>query len=433
MLNRGGSRIICKLRERKHALKLNKSSIGTRQQCIRSLSVQVNTIPRIDELHSEMTEWRHDFHMNPELAFEEVRTSNIIAEKLESWGIQVSRNLAKTGVVGTLQGNKTLPVGSSVQSIGLRADMDALPMEELNDFHYRSRVPGKMHGCGHDGHTTMLLGAAQYLAETRNFGGTVHFIFQPAEEDGGGGGVMVEEGLFKKFPCDQIYGMHNWPLLPVGQISVRAGPIMGSSDEFDIKITGKGGHAAIPNQTIDPIFVASQVIVALQGAVSRVSDPVKPSVLSVTKVNAGSAYNVIPETATLAGTVRTLDEDTRSTMNKMLHNVTRSVVEGFGATCTIDLKEGYPVTSNAKEPTKFASEVATSVFGRENVFADVEPTMGAEDFSYMLKERPGCYVWIGQGITDEDHMVHHPLYDFNDAILPIGASYFVKLVEEGLK
>ena len=191
----------------------------------------------------------------------------------------------------------------------------------------------------------------------------VHFIFQPAEEDGGGGGVMVEEGLFEKFPCDQIYGMHNWPLLPVGKISVRAGPIMGSSDEFDIKITGKGGHAAIPNQTIDPIFVASQVIVALQGAVSRVSDPVKPSVLSVTKVNAGSAYNVIPETATLAGTVRTLDEDTRSTMNKMLHNVTRSVVEGFGATCTIDLKEGYPVTSNAKEPTKFASEVATSVFG----------------------------------------------------------------------
>ena len=398
-----------------------------------NINNNMNILPGVQEIHKEMTEWRHDFHMHPELSFEETRTSEIVANKLESWGVEVTRGIAKTGVIGTLRGKREAPNETKVKSIGLRADMDALPMEELNDFEHKSKIPGKMHGCGHDGHTTMLLGAAKYLAATRNFHGTVHFIFQPAEEGGGGGGVMVNEGLFDQFPCDKIYGMHNWPLLPVGKMSVRTGPIMGSADEFDIKIVGKGGHAAMPNETVDPIFIASQVIVALQGAVSRVSDPVKPSVLSVTKFNSGSAYNIIPDSASLAGTIRTLDEDTREKMNHALYNVTKNIVEGFGGTCTIEVEKGYPVTVNTTDETEFAAKVAADLLGFDNVVRDVEPTMGAEDFSYMLQERPGCYVWLGQGITDNDPMVHHPLYDFNDEVLPIGSSFFVKVVEESLK
>ena len=386
-------------------------------------------VPGVADIASEMKEWRHDFHANPELAFQEHRTSQLVAERLESWGIKVTRNVAQTGVVGTLEGK--LSPGS--RSVGLRADMDALPMEEENDFAHRSTVPGRMHGCGHDGHTTMLLGAAKYLAESRDFAGTVHFIFQPAEEEFGGGMYMVEEGLFERFPCDAIFGMHNWPLMKAGEVSVRTGPIMASADEFNIKIFGKGGHAAMPHLTVDPIAIGATTITALQNVVSRKNDPLKPGVLSVTTFHAGSAHNVIPDMAELQGTIRTLDEETRTDMVDTLKRMTRQVVEGMGGTCEIELIPGYPVTANDSEESEFVASVASSVVGAENVYRNVAPTMGAEDFSYMLQKVPGCYLWLGQGQTDDDPMVHHPLYDFNDDVAPLGSSLLVRIVEEYLE
>ena len=381
-------------------------------------------INSIAALKDEMTEWRRDFHAHPELGFEEVRTSAIVAEKLASWGIEVTRGIAGTGVVGTLRGQ-----GASGRAIGLRADMDCLPIEEENDLPYRSRHSGRMHACGHDGHTTMLLGAARYLAETRNFSGTVHFIFQPAEEALGGGLKMVEEGLFDRFPCDQVYGLHNWPLLPAGKIAARPGPIMAASDKILIEIRGKGGHGAMPHLSIDPVFVAAQIVTALQGLVARFTDPLDSAVVSVTTFNAGTAFNVIPETARLTGTVRTLREATRDRLERQIGEVARAIAASFGAEADYEYRRGYPVTVNHEAETRLAAEVAARVVGAENVVPDAPPTMGAEDFSFMLNERPGCYIWLGQGGGPSKSMVHNPTYDFNDEVLPVGASWFATLVE----
>jgi amidohydrolase len=392
-------------------------------------------VPGVVALSQEMKDWRHDFHMHPELSFEEFRTAEIVANKLEKWGIQVTRNIAKTGVVGTLEGSLgSKDAGAPKKSIGLRADMDALAMEELNEFSHRSTIPGRMHGCGHDGHTTMLLGAAKYLASSRNFEGTVHFIFQPAEEEFGGGSYMVREGLFERFPCDSIYGMHNWPLLKAGEISVRTGAIMASCDEFKITINGKGGHAAMPHLTVDPIYIGSQLVSALQALVSRATNPLKGAVLSVTTFHAGGpATNVIPEQALLQGTIRSLDEETRKDLLSSCEHLSQSLVSSMGGTCEVAITTGYPVTVNSQSESEFCAQICEKVVGSGKVLRDVEPTMGAEDFSYMLQNVPGCYLWLGQGKTKSDPMVHHPQYDFNDDVAPIGASLLVRLVEESLK
>ena len=384
--------------------------------------------PRIQAFHDDMTAWRRDLHRHPELGFEEVRTSGIVAEKLASWGIEVHRGIATTGVVGVLDGK--LGPGPS---IGLRADMDALPMEEENDFEHRSTIAGKFHGCGHDGHTTMLLGAARYLAETRNFAGRVVFIFQPAEEGLAGGRVMVEEGLFERFPVDQVYGMHNWPDVEIGRIAVRSGPIMAASDFLDIEVHGVGAHAAMPNKGIDPILVASHLVTALQSLVSRQTDPVDSAVLSITKVEAGSAYNVIPATATLRGTCRTFRPETRDAMELGIERVAQGVAQAFGAKVQVDFRRNYPPTVNEPGATRIAERIAGAVVGDENVVRDAQPSLGGEDFAFFLEQRPGCYVWLGQGGGPLSCSVHHPRYDFNDEVLPIGASWFATLVEQELR
>ena len=381
----------------------------------------INSVAALEE---EMTEWRRDFHAHPELGFEEHRTSQIVAEKLASWGIEVTREIAGTGVVGTLRGQ-----GDSGKTIGFRADMDCLPLDEENDVPYKSRNPGRMHACGHDGHTAILLGAAKYLAETRNFSGTVHFIFQPAEEGMGGGRKMVEEKLFDRFPCDQIFGLHNWPLLPAGKVAVRPGPIMAAADRFEIFIKGKGGHGALPHLSIDPVFVGAQIVTALQGLVARFTDPLDSAVVSVTKFIAGTAFNIIPDTAMLGGTVRTLEAKTQDRIERQIAEVAQSIAASFGAQAKVDYRRGYPVTVNHVQQSKLAADVAAKVVGAENVVADTPPTMGAEDFSFMLNERPGCYIWLGQGGGPSQSMVHNPTYDFNDAVLPVGASWFASLAE----
>jgi amidohydrolase len=384
----------------------------------------INSIAAIAD---DMAAWRHDIHAHPETAYKEVRTSALVAAKLESWGIEVHRGIAETGLVGVLRGRP----GS--RSIGLRADMDALPMEEFNDFEYRSQNPGAFHGCGHDGHTTMLLGAARYLAETRNFDGTVHFIFQPAEEGGGGGARMVQEGLFERFPCDEIYALHNWPLLPFGTIGVRPGPVMAATDTFDVRITGRGGHAAIPHKTVDPVVVAAQLITAFQTLVSRSTNPMDSAVLSVTRVVAGSAYNVIPDDAALYGTVRTFRPETRDEMEAGMARICAGVGAAFGATAALKYQRGYPSTVNHEIEAEIAASVAGEIVGDENVRRDVEPSMGGEDFSYMLEKRPGAYLFVGQGGGRHSCMVHNPHYDFRDELLPVGASLLSRLAETRLK
>eukprot|EP00939_MAST-03C_sp_MAST-3C-sp1_P002646 g2646.t1 len=381
----------------------------------------------IVEFAPEMTAWRHDFHMHPELGFEEFRTSQIVADKMESWGIRVTREIATTGVVGTLEGRSNV----SGRSIGLRADMDCLPMEEENTFDHKSTIPGKMHGCGHDGHTTMLLGAARYLASTRDFDGTVHFIFQPAEEGLGGGRVMVEdERLFDRFPCDEVYGMHNWPELPFGEIAVMEGPLMAAEDSFEITVRGKGGHAAMPHQTLDPIYMGAQLVTALQSLVSRNTDPVDSAVLSVTEFHAGSAFNVIAESAVLRGTIRTFEKSTRDRMQESLRTVSEGLASSMGGSVDIWYDRGYPATVNDANATERAATVATSIFGEAGVKRKILPTMGAEDFSYMLEQRPGCYMFLGQAGGPSGCMVHNPKYDFNDKCLPVGSTVFAELVEQ---
>lgn len=386
-------------------------------------------INRIAEFHPEMTQWRHRIHENPETAFEEFKTSDFVAEKLTEFGIEVHRGIAGTGLVGVLHGHK----GPNGKAIGLRADMDALNMEEANSFAHASKVPGKMHGCGHDGHTTMLLGAARYLAETRNFDGTVNFIFQPAEEGAGGGRRMVEEGLFDRFPCDMVFGMHNWPDLPPGQMVVKDGPIMAGADQFEIKVAGKGGHAALPHHAIDPVVIAAHMVTAIQSIVSRNVSPIESGVISVTQIHAGSAYNVIPEEVVMRGTVRALSHEVRDMLEARLRHVVETIPQAFGSSATMTYRRGYPPTVNSGGlPLDLAADAARRLVGDENVLNNVGPSMGAEDFAFMLKERPGCYVWVGQGGSELGCLLHNPRYDFNDEILPLGTSYWATLVEAAL-
>ena len=374
--------------------------------------------------HDLLTEWRRDIHMHPELGYEEHRTSDLVAQRLESWGVEVARNIAGTGLVGVIRGN-----GSSGRSIGLRADMDCLAMDEENDSPWKSVHPGRMHACGHDGHTTMLLGAAKYLAETRNFDGTVNVIFQPAEEGGAGGLKMVEEGLFERFPCDEVYGLHNAPMLPAGTIGVVPGPMMAAADRFSLTVQGKGGHAAMPHLSIDPVAIGAQIVMTWQTLVSRTADPIKSAVISTTMFHAGTAFNVIPDTASLDGTVRTFDPDMRDAMEAGTTRIAEAVATAMGGSADFRYERGYPPTVNHDRETGFAAAAAAATVGDAKVDETVPPVMGGEDFSYMLLERPGAYIWLGGGETGEDPGLHHPRYDFNDEVLPIGSSYFANLVE----
>ena len=376
--------------------------------------------------HDLLTEWRRDFHAHPELAFEEERTAGLVAERLESFGVEVSRGLAKTGVVGKLT------TGTGNRAIALRADMDALPMDEGNDFEYASKTPGKMHGCGHDGHTTMLLGAAKYLAETKDFDGTVYFVFQPAEEAEGGAEVMVKEGLFEKFPVEAIYGMHNWPGMPVGEFAIAPGPMMAAFDVFDLVIRGQGSHGAMPHQGVDSIVVASQVVSALQSITSRNTDPIDALVVSVTQIHGGAAYNIIPDEVILRGTVRSFREEVRDMVEPAVKRIADGVCAAYGATAELHYEKRYPATVNSVEETELAAEAATKIVGSEAINRSPVPSMGSEDFAYMLREKPGSYVWVGNGAGEGGCMLHNPGYDFNDDIIPIGASYWATLVEQVL-
>jgi hippurate hydrolase len=381
---------------------------------------------RIADQLPEMAGWRHEIHRNPGLCYEEFHTSDLVAAKLAEWGIEVHRDIAGTGVVGVLR-------RGDGPRIGLRADMDALPMPEETGLDYASLVPGKMHACGHDGHTTMLLGAAKYLAETRNFSGTVHFIFQPAEEGGAGARRMMEEGLFARFPCDSVYGVHNDPGLKLGETSVVAGPVLAASDRLAIRIKGLGGHAARPHTSIDPVLVGAQIVVALQSIVARRVDPLDSAVISVCQFHAGSASNVIPETAELLGTVRTLRPETQAEMERLITATCRHIGKMNDAMVTVEYSRGYPPTVNHAAQTERAALAAARVMGADRVIRQRPPAMGGEDFSFMLQEVPGCFVKLGQMDGARGRVaLHNPQYDFNDDLLPIGASFFAALVEQEL-
>jgi len=383
-------------------------------------------INRVADLADEITAWRRDFHENPELLFDVHRTAGIVADKLKSFGCdEVVTGLGRTGVVGVIKGR----TNNSGKVIGLRADMDALPIEEATDVAHKSKVPGKMHACGHDGHTAMLLGAAKYLAETRNFDGTAVVIFQPAEEGGGGGNEMVKDGMMERFGIEKVFGLHNIPGLPIGQFATRPGPIMAATAEFTITVHGKGGHAAMPNRTIDPIVIGSQLVTALQTIASRSIDPVDSVVVSVTKFHGGDAYNVIPEKVELAGTVRTLRKEVAATAQERLRSVAAGLAAAYGAAIHVEYDSNYPVTHNHPEETAFASDIATAIAGAPNVHRAIPPVMGGEDFSYMLEARPGAFMFIGNGDTAN---LHHPAYDFNDEVIPHGVSYWVRLAETAL-
>jgi hippurate hydrolase len=384
---------------------------------------------RIADFAPEIAGWRQDFHAHPELGFQEERTSGIVATLLAGWGIEVHRGLAGTGVVGVLR------CGTSSRAVGLRADMDCLPMTERpTDRPHRSTVEGRMHACGHDGHTAMLLGAAKYLAETRNFDGTVHFIFQPAEEGGGGGRVMVEQGLFERFPCDRIFAIHNQPGIPLGEATITPGPQLAAADGVTITIQGLGGHAARPQGAIDPVLVGSHIVVALQSLVARRTDPLDSAVVSICQFHAGSAGNVIPDSAVLNGTIRTLKPETRALMETLVRQVAEGTAAAHGATAEVVFRRGYPPMVNDAEAAARAAAAATRVIPAERIRRDAPPAMGAEDFSYMLEKRPGCMVKLGQKAPDGRGGVplHHPDYDFNDEAAPIGASILAAIVEQEL-
>ncbi|MBA1155534.1 M20 aminoacylase family protein [Microvirga mediterraneensis] len=383
-------------------------------------------INRVADLADEITAWRRDFHENPELLFDVHRTAGIVAEKLKSFGCdEVVTGLGQTGVVGVIRGRSN----TSGKVIGLRADMDALPIEEATDVPHKSKVPGKMHACGHDGHTAMLLGAAKYLAETRNFDGTAVVIFQPAEEGGGGANEMLKDGLLERFGVHEVYGMHNMPGIPVGQFAIRPGAMMAAADRFTIQIEGKGGHAARPHDCIDPVVISAHIITALQTIASRSADPLDSVVVSVCTVKAGEAFNVIPQTATLLGTVRTLSPEVRDLAETRIRAIVENVCAAFGAKAEVEYDRGYPVTMNDPDKTEFMANVARTVAGENAVDTTVLPLMGAEDFSYMLEERPGAYIFLGNGDTAG---VHHPAYDFNDEASPYGVSLWAKIVETGM-
>ena len=385
----------------------------------------LGVIEEIAATGQQLTAWRRDLHAHPELAFEEQRTSDFVATQLASFGLQVHRGLATTGVVGTLS-------RGAGPRVGLRADMDALPMQEANQFAHRSQHEGKMHACGHDGHTVMLLAAARYLAEHADFSGTVDFIFQPAEEAAGGARVMLNDGLFDEFPVDAVFGMHNWPGLPAGQFAMRPGPMMAALDCFDIRIEGIGAHGALPHQGIDPVVVAAQIVSATQTLVSRRIDPLQAAVVSVTRMDAGHAYNIIPDHVSLAGGLRCLTEEVRLELRAGLKRIATGVSQALGATATVTFSGGHPAVLNSSAETKLAAEVATGIVGDAHVHPNHEPIMGSEDFAFMLQERPGCYVFVGNGDGDGGCMVHNPRYDFNDDILPLGATYWVRLAERFL-
>ena len=386
-------------------------------------------INRIANFHDEMTAWRRDLHMHPETAFEELRTSDFVAGKLAEFGYEVHRGLAGTGVVGTLRGTKP----DNGRAIGLRADMDALNMEEMNSFSHRSQLKGKMHGCGHDGHITMLLGAARYLAETRNFAGKIYLIFQPAEEGAGGGRRMVEDGLFEKFPVEAVYGMHNMPGIPVGSFGTRAGAILTAMDLFEIRVDGVGTHAATPELGVDPIVVASQIVLGLQALVSRELNPLVSVVLTITEFRAGTgALNNVPDHATLRGTARILNPEVRDSIEGRVRRITEGIAHAHRARVDIKYWQNYPPLVTDPEHTKFAVGIAEEVAGKGKVDANYPPNMASEDFSFMLQEKPGAYVFIGNGPEDNGRILHNPLYDFNDEILPIGASYWARLVETSM-
>ena len=379
---------------------------------------------------------RRDIHAHPELCFQEVRTAEVVAQQLAAWGIPMHRGMGTTGVVGIVHGRDG---GACGRAVGLRADMDALPMQEFNTFAHASQHAGKMHACGHDGHTAMLLAAAQYLARHRDFDGTVYLIFQPAEEGGGGAREMIKDGLFEQFPMEAVFGMHNWPGAPVGTFAVSPGPVMASSNEFKIVIRGKGCHAALPHNGIDPVPVACQMVQAFQTIITRNKKPVDAGVISVTMIEAGEATNVVPDTCTLQGTVRTFSVEVLDMIEARMQAVAEHTCAAFGATCEFEFQRNYPPTINSAPEAAFAREVMVQIVGAENVL-EQEPTMGAEDFAYMLQARPGAYCFISNGDGAHREMghgggpctLHNPSYDFNDDLIPLGATYWVELAQRWL-
>jgi amidohydrolase len=384
-------------------------------------------INRIAEFHAEMTQWRQRIHAHPETAFEEHKTAELVSELLESFGIVVDRGIARTGVIGTLKGS--LPSG---RAIALRADLDALHIDERNDFPHASQHHGRMHACGHDGHTAMLLGAAKHLAETRNFTGTVYFIFQPAEENEGGARLMIEEGVLEKYPVEAVYGMHNWPELPAGQFAIQPGPMMASFDIFEITVKGCGAHAAMPHLAIDPLVAAAQIVTGLQTIVSRNVHPLESAVVSVTQIHGGDTWNVIPETAVLRGTTRSFNPAVRDQIEPAIRRIADGACRACGAEMELRYERRYPPTVNAVPETEIAAAAAASLVGEGNVRRDMLPSMAAEDFACFLERKPGAYIWIGNGSAERGGMLHNPHYDFNDAVLPLGASYWVRLAESVL-
>ena len=373
-----------------------------------------------------ITQWRRTLHQMPELCYQEVKTSAFVEKTLKEIGVdEVHAGLGKTGLVAVIRGKNP-----DTKAIGLRADMDGLPITEVQDHEHKSQHAGQMHACGHDGHTAMLLGAAKHLSETRNFEGTVYLIFQPAEEGGAGAKAMMRDGLFDRFPMDEVYGMHNLPGLPLGQFALRPGGIMACPDGFDIEILGQGGHAALPHQSLDPIYIGSLIIQALQGLISREMDPLGQAVLSVTQFHAGNTHNVIPDSAKIGGTIRTLDADIRTRMETRLHDVACGIATAYGAQATVNYYRSYPVTVNHGDQTGFAAQAASAIVGADQVDQACDPLMGGEDFAYMLEEKPGAYIFIGNGDTAG---LHHPEYDFNDAALPLGVAYWAQLVESRLQ
>lgn len=380
-------------------------------------------IARITEFQQEIQNWRQDIHANPELGFKENRTSDLVAQLLTSFGLEVHRGLGQTGVIGVLKGS------SGNNAIGLRADMDALPILEENTFEYKSRDDGVMHACGHDGHTAMLLGAAKYLAETKNFSGTVFFIFQPAEEGLGGASAMIKDGLFEKFPVDGVYGLHNWPGLKVGEFAVRPGPMMAACDEFEITVTGEGAHGAMPHLGIDPVVCAADIVSSLQTIVSRVSDPLEAAVVSVTKIHGGDAFNVIPKQVDLAGTVRSFKDSVQQNVESGILRIAKNVASAHRCTANITYTHQFPATVNHETETLLATKAATELVGKDRIHHNLPPCMGSEDFSYMLNKRPGSYIWMGNSGDPGGCFLHNPKYDFNDESLVWGASYWAYLVQ----
>lgn len=375
---------------------------------------------------AELTALRRDIHAHPELAFDEYRTADIVARELQRYGLEVNRGMARTGVVGVLK------AGNSARMIGLRADMDALPLAEMNEFPHHSKHPGKMHACGHDGHTAILLGAARHLAANPDFDGTVVFIFQPAEESEGGAAVMIEDGLFQQFPVDAVFGLHNWPGIPVGEMMAMPGPVMAGTCGFEMHVRGHGCHAAMPHQGIDAIVTGAQLVQALQTVVSRTLHPCDAAVVSVTQFHAGEAWNIIPEEVVMRGTIRTFKPEVQEAVERAIERLCSGIASANGAQISVRFDHRYPPTVNSVAESKFCQQVAAELFGEDKVLTDILPSMGAEDFAYMLKEKPGCYVWLGNGPGTGGCTLHNPHYDFNDELLRLGIGYWAHLVRRAL-